>query len=338
MLEAQVAPCPDCGTEIPSAFLACPGCHRLVHADALKRLADEAGAAERGGDPTSALVAWRSALELLPPGTRQHEAVGRKVEEMGRAVDASPLRGRKAPASGGPKGEWAGGVGLVGLALMALGKIKLLAVGLMKVPTLFSMLLTVGIYWQLFGWPFAVGLVLSIYVHEMGHVAALIRYGFKADAPLFVPGLGAVIRLRQHMADPRQEAQVALAGPLWGLGAALACMGMFLATGNYAFAAIAKLGAYINLFNLIPVWQLDGGRAFNAFSRRHRWLVTVALSVAWALTEQGFLLLLTLGGAYRAGLDRAPAESDAFSLAEYLALAAVLALMLGIEIPMPAGR
>ena len=60
----------------------------------------------------------------------------------------------------------------------------------------------------------ALGLVLSIYVHEMGHVIALRRYGFKADAPMFIPGLGAIIRLRQHVVDPRADAQIGLAGPI----------------------------------------------------------------------------------------------------------------------------
>jgi len=336
MIESRVGqaiPCRECGTEVASHFLVCPGCHRLVHADALKRLADEAGAAERAGDPTSALVAWRSALELLPPGTRQREAIGKKVEELGRVVDASP--GRKAARPGGKGAGWAGGAGFVGMALMFLSKIKLLLLGLTKASTLFSMFLTMGVYWTLWGWPFAVGLVLSIYVHEMGHVAALVRYGIKADAPMFIPGLGAVIRARQHLSNPREDAQVGLAGPLWGLGAALACWGASFATGRPIFGGLAKVGAFINLFNLLPLWQLDGGRAFNAFSRKHRWLATVVLSVLWATTEEGLLLILTLGGAYRAAVDKAPAESDVLSLAEYLGLAVVLALMVGVEVPLP---
>jgi len=340
MLDARIAqaiPCPDCGTEVAPHFLVCPGCHRLVHAETLKRLADEAGAAEKAGDPTSALVAWRSALELLPPASRQHEAIRKKVDELGRAVDASPGGRKQAARADGKGAGWAGGLGFAGMALMVLSKLKLLVLGLTKASTLFSMFLTMGVYWTLWGWPFAVGLVLSIYVHEMGHVAALVRYGIKADAPMFIPGLGAVIRARQHLSNPREDAQVGLAGPLWGLGAALACWGLFYGTGQLIFAGIAKVGAYLNLFNLLPLWQLDGGRAFNAFGRKHRWLATLVLSLLWATTEESLLLILTIAGAYRASVDPPPAETDLFSLAEYLGLAAVLALMVGIEVPLPGG-
>src|SRR5256885_5819705 len=107
---------------------------------------------------------------------------------------------------------------------------------------------------------FAFGLVLSIYIHEMGHVQALQRYGIKATAPMFIPGFGAVIRLKQYPADAREDARVGLAGPLWGLGAALAAYAVYRATGVGVWGAIAHMGALVNLFNLVPVWQLDGAR------------------------------------------------------------------------------
>src|SRR2546430_4861243 len=82
------------------------------------------------------------------------------------------------------------------------------------------MLLSAGVYWTIWGWKFALGVVLSIYVHEMGHVQALQRYGIKATAPMFIPGVGAVVRLKQYPADRREDARVGLAGPLWGRPAA----------------------------------------------------------------------------------------------------------------------
>ena len=105
----------------------------------------------------------------------------------------------------------------------------------------------VGVYWTAFGLWFALGLVLSIYVHEMGHVAALARYGYPASAPLFIPGLGAVIRLKQGFSDPRAGCGVGLAGPLWGLGAALICAMVFALTDEKIWAALAQFGALINL-------------------------------------------------------------------------------------------
>lgn len=106
---AKAIACPDCGTEVASHFLICPGCHRLVHAEVLKRLAGEAASAESAGDWTAALVAWRSALELLPPGSKQHGIVSAKVAELGKKADAGP-----APKSTGGKSGWAGNAAGIG--------------------------------------------------------------------------------------------------------------------------------------------------------------------------------------------------------------------------------
>src|SRR6185436_5687170 len=143
--------------------------------------------------------------------------------------------------------------------------------------------LAFGVYWAAWGMWFALGLVLSIYIHEMGHVVALRRYGIAATAPMFVPGLGAFIRLRQSL-PPRQSARVGLAGPLWGLGAAAAAWAVALAGGSAMWSAIAHTGAWINLFNLLPVWQLDGSRAFAALGRAHRATIGAAFGVAWLTT------------------------------------------------------
>ncbi len=350
MLEARTipsAPCPDCGTEVAAHFLICPGCHRLIHADRLKVLAGEAERAERAGDPTAALVAWRSALELLPAASRQHEAIARKVGELVKVVDATPGPKPK-PADGGARAKWsggaaAGGVGTIGLmlwkfkflGLMVLGKGKLLLLGLTKASTLFSMFLSFGVYWSLWGWPFAAGLIASIYIHEMGHVAALVRYGIKAEAPMFIPGFGAVIRARQHLASTREDARVGLAGPVWGLGAAVAFAAASAATGLPILAGIARLGAVINLFNLIPIWQLDGGRAFNAFGRSQRWFATLAVSAAWALTEDSTLLFVLMGAAYRSAFTAPAKETDPPSLVAYIALVALLGVLTQMPVAMP---
>jgi len=100
---------------------------------------------------------------------------------------------------------------LENLVLAALGKGKLLLLGLTKSTTLFTMLLSMGVYWTAWGWRFALGLVLSIYVHEMGHVAALQRYGIKATAPMFIPGF-AGYWLRRTMAPKPGMNMGAVAG------------------------------------------------------------------------------------------------------------------------------
>jgi len=189
--------CPDCGTAVASALLACPSCQRLVHSDGLKRLAAEADRATEAGDVSAALASWRQALALLPPDSTQHNAVSARILELRRALD-DPATATKHPS---PWRKGAAGLGALGAllakckfaVLFVLTKAKLLLLGLTKVGTLFSMLLSAGLYWTIWGWRFAFGLVLSIYIHEMGHVQALQRYGIKATAPVFIPGIGAVI-------------------------------------------------------------------------------------------------------------------------------------------------
>ena len=100
------------------------------------------------------------------------------------------------------------------------------------------MMASFGVYWTVFGGWFALGFVLSIYIHEMGHVAALMRYGVKASAPLFIPGVGAMIRLKQGFIDPREDARVGLAGPIWGCAAALVCAATYLITDQPLWGAL----------------------------------------------------------------------------------------------------
>ena len=223
MAELAVArACATCGTEIAPALLACPSCHALVHAERLKGLSASAQSLEAASDWTRALERWRAVLDLLPPDTQQYAVITGRVADLNRRIEAAPK-----PAAEGAKAPlWKrAGTGVVAVVVLLLTKGKLLIAGLLKIPTLFSMLAFFGVYWSVYGWKFALGFVIAIYIHEMGHVVALSRYGIKASAPMFIPGLGAFIRIRQHFDDPRMDARIGLAGPLWGLGAALACWG-----------------------------------------------------------------------------------------------------------------
>ena len=331
--------CPQCGTHIASALLACPSCHRLVHTDALKGLAAQAQHAAEAGDPSSALAAWRRALELLPQDSTQYQTVSARVLELSRAVDRQP--GTTRHHSGWGKG--AAGLGALGLLLWKLKfllvfvatKAKLLLLGLTKAGTVFSMLLSAGLYWTLWGWKFAFGVVLSIYVHEMGHVQALQRFGIKATAPMFIPGLGAIVRLKQYPADRREDARVGLAGPIWGLGAAAAAYAVYLGTHSGIWGAIAHFGAWVNLFNLLPVWQLDGARGFRALTRRQRWIAVAVIGLMWFLTAEGLLALLLVAGAAAAWFGDAAETPDNTALLQYTSLVAALSLL--TRIPVLAG-
>lgn len=224
---------------------------------------------------------------------------------------------------------WKGKVVLLAVA----SKAKLLLAGLGKSGTVFSMFLSLGVYWTAFGWWFALGLVLSLYVHEIGHVAALRRYGIPASAPMFVPGIGAFVRMKQYPADAREDARVGLAGPVWGLGAAVASYATFLATGAPILAAIARVGAWLNLFNLLPFWQLDGGRGFRVLSRTQRIAVVLAMLMAWWGTGEGLLLLLAAVGGIQAVGTGQPRDGDWHCCVEFVQLIVVLAALAAVGVP-----
>lgn len=324
--------CTECGVALPEAALSCPSCHALVHAERLASLSAQAQAASAAGDLAGARNAWEQALMLLPPDTVQYASVRRKIAEL------APHLAAPAQKPGHPTRNRMGALGAAGamlwkfktFALLALTKGKLLLLGLTKLSTLASMLLSMGLYWSLFGWKFAAGFVLSIYVHEMGHVAALARFGIPATAPMFIPGFGAIVRMKAYPASPSEDARVGLAGPIWGLGAALAALGVFLATRSRLWGAIAQTGAWINLFNLIPVWQLDGGRGFRALTRHQRVIVLGAALLLWMLTSESMLLLIALGAVYRLFSKDWPDEPDNTALLQFVGLLASLSAVYGV--------
>jgi Zn-dependent protease len=300
--------CPDCGTSLDSSALSCPSCHALVHSAELQSLAVEARQAEARGDLYAARRLWEQSASLLPPETVQHQAIRAHIEKLKPHTK-----------------WWKGGVAGVGPALLLLfTKGKLLLLGLTKLSTLLSMLAFAGVYWALYGWKFAIGLVFSIYIHEMGHVLQLREYGIPASAPMFIPGFGAFIRLKQLRITPIQDARVGLAGPIFGLGAAAFALAAGYMTGAKAWDAIAHFGAVINLFNLIPVWQLDGGRGFTSQTRQQRLMILVAAGVLWWATGEVMLGLITLGAGYRLFTKDAAQEPDNVGMAQFLGLLAAL--------------
>ncbi|MFN2563766.1 MAG: site-2 protease family protein [Gemmatimonadaceae bacterium] len=334
--------CPRCGTQIAPSLSGCPACGALVHATQLKRLAAEAHEAEAAAEPSRALALWREALMLLPPESGQHATILARVEELSRRIDAGGHSAEEARVRSKLAGK---GTVVVALALLLwkfkfvlvflLTKGKLLLLGLTKASTVFSMALSLGVYWTVWGWKFALGLVGSIYVHEMGHVAALNRYGIKASAPMFVPGLGAFITAKQPLHSEREEAMVGLAGPVWGLGAALVALAVWRATGEPFWGVIAKVGAWINLFNLIPVWQLDGAHGFRAMSQAHRVAAAAAAAAAFAVTREGLLVLVVIA-AVAAAFGQQARKPDVRAVLLYVGLIAALAWIADIAVPVTA--
>jgi len=319
--------CVRCGGDVAPALLACPSCHALVHADRLRELAADAEAATGRGDRAAAIEHWRAALALLPDAARQHAAISARLDDLSRE-ETRPSAWRRAGAAGGA----IGGAALVlwklkAIVLVVLTKGKLLVLGLTNATTLFSMLAAFGVYWTAFGWTFALGLIGSVYVHEIGHVAALGQAGIQATAPMFVPGVGAFVRLRGRVLSPIVDARVGLAGPLWGTGAALAAHLIALAGGGPFWSATAHVGAWLNLFNLLPVWQLDGSRAFHAMSRSERIFIAVVFGAAFFVARDGLLILLAAVSAVRAfGRDVRP-DGDRTGTVRFAAVVVALAVM-----------
>jgi Zn-dependent protease len=311
--------CPSCGVTVAPALVSCPSCHTLIYADALKQLAAEAGNA---GDPQIAVTAWTNALRLIPAGTTQHAAVSDKIRVLQQQIDRS-----REPFSFQAFFKKIGGLGPIGILLLILSKAKFLALGFTKAGTLITMLLSFGVYLTAWGWKFALGLILCTYVHEMGHVAALLRYGIPASAPMFIPGLGALVRMHQHPATVAQDARVGLAGPLWGLCATLVAAAAWYWTGSPIWAAIAQVDAWINLFNLMPVWQLDGGRGFRALTKQQRWIAVLALGALFAITSAQLLIVLLILAIVRALSKDAPETPDTPMLLLYIFLTAVLSFL-----------
>jgi Zn-dependent protease len=172
-----------------------------------------------------------------------------------------------------PKPLWrrvGGGLAIAGVLIVKFAaKLKALLLLLPKLKILTtsgSMLVSIAAYSLIWGWKFAVGFVVLLFVHEMGHVIQLRREGIKASAPVFIPFLGAAVWAKSLGGNALAEARVGMAGPVLGSAGAALLIPVADATGNEMFRALAFTGFFLNLFNLLPVVPLDGGRAMAAMA------------------------------------------------------------------------
>jgi Zn-dependent protease len=229
---------------------------------------------------------------------------------------------------------------VVGLLLV---KFKGLALLLLKVKflgTALTMLVSIGAYALLFPVWFAVGLVVLIWVHEMGHVLQLKREGIEASAPMFIPFIGAFVAMKQIPKDALAEARVGLAGPVLGTLAGIATLGLYAATQNPVFLGLAYFNFIINLLNLAPLLPLDGGRAVGAMSPVFQFLGLVTMvGLFFVAPIMVFIALLGLPELWhrwktrhtpegRAYYDIAPRHRVAVGVV-YLALITSLGLLTG---------
>jgi Zn-dependent protease len=227
---------------------------------------------------------------------------------------------------------------IAGLAL----KFKTAALAVLKLKvfaTSGTMLVSTAAYAWIWGWRFAVGFVLLLLVHELGHVLELRRQGIPASAPLFIPFLGAYVGMKQMPHDAWNEAKVALAGPILGSIGAAGVWAAGEALDSELLVALAFTGFLLNLFNLLPIVPLDGGRAMAAVHPA-LWAAGLAGLVVLAVFRPNpvLLLVLVLGGfeLWNRARQARNAEARAYYTVTprrraivgitYLSLAALLAL------------
>ena len=185
------------------------------------------------------------------------------------------------------------------LALLKWGKALVLLLPKAKLLTTSgSMLVSVGAYALIWGWRFAVGFVALLFIHEMGHYIQLRREGVRPSGMVFIPFLGAAVGTRSLGGSALAEARVGLAGPILGSLATAALLPIATATDDDFWRALAFTGFFLNLFNLLPVVPLDGGRAMAAMAP-WMWFVgfgaMVLLLFVW---PNPILLIIVLLGGY----------------------------------------
>ncbi len=193
-------------------------------------------------------------------------------------------------------------LGPIGLLLLfVFGKLKYLGFILQigKFKTFITMLISIWAYALFWGWSFAVGFVALLFIHEMGHVIALRMMGIKATAPMFIPFMGAYIGMKQLPKNAFDEAVMAYGGPLLGTIGAIGCAGAGYLTGNPFWFALAMTGFLLNLFNLLPISPLDGGRIIGVISPK-LWIVGLIGAIGlFYLTWSPIVALIIILGSYQ---------------------------------------
>lgn len=193
-------------------------------------------------------------------------------------------------------------VGMIALALKIGPKILTIVAKFAKIGKFGLAAVSMVTYSYLFTWQFAIMIMVLLLVHEYGHIWAMKRCGLKTKGIYFIPFLGAAAVTEEMFKSRRDEAYIAIMGPIFGLVLSGVALIAYIATKNALFGAAAGWMAMVNLFNLLPINPLDGGRMMKsiAFSINSTWgyrflaigLVLSMIATVWAGMALFFFLLI----------------------------------------------
>ncbi len=221
---------------------------------------------------------WLPPASVPPPSYEAPEAPRPPYEEQRKSLGQRLL----------------GPIVAAGVVLAKFGKVALLLLTKAKfLTTSGSMLVSIAAYSLIWGWKFAVGFVALLFVHEMGHYIQMRREGVQPSWMVFIPFMGAAVGARSLGGSAVAEARVGLAGPVLGTLGTLVVAGIYLATGNDFWRALAFVGFFLNLFNLLPVLPLDGGRAMAAMAP-WMWIVGFAALLTLLIVAPNPILIIIL--------------------------------------------
>lgn len=280
----------------------------------------------------------------MPPQNEIEEEIRRQMQvERMQAQQSPPPPADPPPYYAVPQRQKrAGGLAGAGAALMALlAKLKFLLIGL-KLLTFGKLLLTGGSmlismwFWaKLYGWPFGIGVVLLIFIHECGHAWAARLRGRGTGIMVFIPLMGAFVTTKRYGRSLTEDAFIGIMGPVVGTLASIACVGLYVMTRSPLWLALGWWGFFVNLFNLAPTAPLDGGWITPLFSPKLLLIGAVLLLFIvrynWLIGLLALLSLPRIISAWKADPKTQPyyqvATSDRWKFAvAYLGLALFLGL------------
>ena len=339
----EIHNCPNCSHWLPEGTLACPDCQTLTYGEHLSGLAAQAQQMEQQGQWKEARELWQQALEWLPADTRQAVSIQNHLAQIDSRLKAEDDQ----------KTRWTKRLGPFAPIALFLIKAKSFLFLAFKFKFLLGLLLYFGLYWAMFGWKFAFGFLTCLFIHEMGHYITVKRMGLRAELPVFLPGLGAYVRWYGQGVSQENLAKIALAGPAFGLAAAVGCLAIYrfayvgpaiAARGGYGplFLVLAYFGAWINLINLIPVLGLDGAQATLSLSRLQRGLIVATCIVFFVLSWRGadsdfnhwVFLIVAAGMTWRLFTNDEPEKPSTKSFAWFQGLVILLGALVVYTLPL----